>query len=340
MLAALVALVAFACSAEPPPNPRPAPAPMATAHASAVTTPSPTPSPCTPPAIARRSWNHKRSALVASLGKPHHGAIDPIVLAGELVSVPAKFTYGAVSKDLQDEDILLLRAKRPVAAGACAAWHPDGAGRTDDDGRVIVPLGESLRAPGRYPFALMVAGDDTMAMGAAWVVAPKQRVVVFDIDGTLTKGDEALVEQLLSGHSPEPRSGAAKVVNELAANGALPVYITGRPHLLAGMTRAWLTEHGFPPGPVRMTTDTGAAMPTDDGVQKFKLETLRMLQDKGVVIERVYGNAVTDICAYAQAGIPANVTFIAGRHGGEGCEGSGPSQAIGSGYDAHLTTLP
>ncbi len=283
-----------------------------------------------------RAWQHKRSKLVTASGGSHHGAVDPVVLPGERVTVRAKFTYGVLSKDLQDEGVVLLRST-PTSAGACPAWKPAGTGRTNSDGRVAISFADGISSPGTYPFAVVVAGDGTLARGAAWALKANQRVVVFDVDGTLTQGDEALVEQLLSKTNPQPRRGAAKVANRLAAGGALIVYITGRPSLFAGMTRSWLDQHGFPLGPLRTTTRAEEA--TGDGVRKFKLGVLRMLQRKGARIERAYGNAVTDICAYAAAGIRPEMTFIAGRHGGESCADGPRTQALGGDYEAHFSTL-
>ena len=271
------------------------------------------------------------------LGSPHHGALDPIVASGDIADVAAKFTYGPTSKDLEDEQVIVFEAGSTVA-GDCPKWRRTGYSVTDEDGALTIGL-EDMHKPGRYPFEIVVAGDGTSAHGAAWVLEAGARVVVFDIDGTLTEGDEAIVEQVLSGVSPQPRSGSAAVARKLAKGGAQIVYITGRPLVLANLTRAWLSDHGFPPGPVRTTTTSQQAMPSEQGVQQFKLRVLQDLLRLGVVIERAYGNAVTDICAYAQAPIAPENTFIVGRHGGEACGDAAPSQAVRS-YDEHLATIP
>lgn len=318
----------------PPPAAAPGSAagspPAAAPDAAAVST-------CPAPTFAAGAFAHKRSALVVMTGGPHHGAVDPVVLPGEAAEIYAKFTYGPTSKDLEGERVVMLRSESPVAGAGCPTLSPHLAAVTDRDGvvRFPVPAGS---APGRYPFVLGVEGDHTLAEGAVWVVPAAARVVIFDIDGTLTEGDEALVEQILSGHSPPPRAGAAAVAHRHLELGALPIFLTGRLAVLGALTRGWLSEHGFPPGPVITTTSASAAMPTADGVQRFKHETLTRLLERGVVIERAYGNAVTDICAYARAGIPPEKTFIAGSHGGEACDGGPPTVAVAS-YEDLLAAL-
>ncbi len=329
-------LVAAACTGASAPlahAPEPVggrPAPAASAAAAAVT-------PCELPSPSRGGFEHSRSGLVVALGKPHHGAVDPIVAAGESAEIYAKFTYGPLSKDLEHEPVEVSASLDPVEPGACPGFKHRGVARTSGDGAVRIAL-PATPAPGRYPFVLTVAGDASAAVGAVWVVAPAQRIVIFDVDGTLTEGDEALVEQLISGVSPPPRAGAAAVAQRHVALGATPVYLTGRPTVLAGMTRAWLREHGFPEGPVLTTTTAAAAMPTEDGVQRFKQDAITRLLERGLVVERAYGNALTDICAYARAGLPPAATFIAGSHGGKGCDGGPPTVAVAS-YEALLPAL-
>lgn len=52
-----------------------------------------------------------------------------------------------------------------------------------------------------------------------------------------------------------------------------------------------------------------------------------------------FGNSSTDICAYADAGIQPENTFIIGDNAGHACSGFAASQPIDS-YPAHLLTLP
>jgi phosphatidate phosphatase PAH1 len=285
--------------------------------------------------VDQEPFQRKRTALTLSMGRPHHGVIDAVVGVGEPAVMQAKFSYGGISKDLSEEKVAVFRGGL-TEPGACATWQPAHALTTDTNGvaRVEVPPSDQ---PGRFPLAFVVVGDGSAAMGNVWVLRAAQPVVVFDVDGTLTEGDEALIEQVLTGVSPPARAGAAEVARRHVALGAIPIYVTGRPSFLAGLTRAWLSEHGFPEGPVLTTETRQEAMPTADGVQRFKQHTLTDLGQRGR-IERAYGNAITDVCAYRAAGIPPENTFIVGTHAGSGCDGGPPTQAVRS-YRDLLSTL-
>jgi phosphatidate phosphatase PAH1 len=86
--------------------------------------------------------------------------------------------------------------------------------------------------------------------------------------------------------------------------------------------------------------ETTEALPFDGFVGAFKQRTIEALQQQqGLAIDFAYGNATTDICAYAGASIPTTSTFIIGPNGGQGCDGGAPTQAIKS-YPEHLVDLP
>jgi len=53
-----------------------------------------------------------------------------------------------------------------------------------------------------------------------------------------------------------------------------------------------------------------------------------LLGRTGVVVAAAYGNALTDVCAYAEAGIPPARTFIIGPHAGAACDRSSVTQAV------------
>jgi hypothetical protein len=307
----------------------------------AVALPAPAPAPasaaaaCPPPPVAAAAFRHRSSSFTVALGRPFHGAIDAIVARGAPARIAAKFTYGLMSKDLVDERVVVALAAEPMAAGRCPEWRALGAVLTDAGGLVSVPV-EGLERPGRYSFALTVEGDASGARGEIWVVEPNQRAVVFDVDGTLTEGDEAIIQQLLSGASPPAKSGAAAVATRHGERGYLPVYLTGRPIYLGELTRAWLAERAFPSGPLHLSG--GLAEASGEGVQRFKTADLAAMKDAGLALVRAHGNATTDICAYAAAGIPAADTFIIGPHAGEACGGGTPTQALRS-YDQHLAAL-
>jgi hypothetical protein len=290
-----------------------------------------------PPAQNGRFVHGLKSPGITALGDPAHSLSDAVAPLGERARMTARFRYGRLGFDLEDEGVgLWVR----TGAGACGDWAQLGRGRTDDEGRVQFDVpGDLFAEPGRYTVAAVVDGDGTRAEGAVYVVAPGQPAVVFDIDGTLTTSDSELFQELFTGSTPDMWPGASDVANLYADAGYLPVFLTGRPESWAGVSRTWLAEMGFPEGVVRTTDDKAQVLPTRGGVGAFKRAVLEDLQARaGLRIVAAYGNAPTDICAYAEAGLPSEHTFIVGPHAGEACDDAAPTQPI-TDYRDHAETL-
>jgi phosphatidate phosphatase PAH1 len=187
---------------------------------------------------------------------------------------------------------------------------------------------------------LRVLGDGTGADAKLGVFPAGARVVVFDVDGTLTTEDpevqkevlDALFADVQSGDRvPEARPGGKEVTRAWAAHGTPIVYITGRPYWLTAQTRRWLQEGGFAPGYLRTTDDHLEVLPTPGGVGAFKAKTLSLMVSRGLEIEAAYGNALTDVGAYEKANVPKDRSFIVGPHAG-----AGGTQALKDGYGPHL----
>lgn len=281
---------------------------------------------------ARVKWRHRGSSATSTLvGDAHHSASDPIINPGQDALVRGKFAYGAISKDLQDEEIGLWLRMAP-----CGAWKNVGQGVTDSDGRLNIPVSRDLIPnPGAYPYQLIVRGDLSRAHGTVYVLPKSTQVVIFDIDGTLTTGDDEIIQEVAFGSDPEVRPGASAVVARWIEAGYLPIYITGRPYPLRGTTASWLIRHEFPPGPLITTDRFGEARPGEGGVGRFKYNILSGLRDEsGLAIVAAYGNASTDVCAYSQAGVDPEKTFIVGA-GTHRCENHAPVQPMPS-YVDHL----
>jgi hypothetical protein len=217
----------------------------------------------------------------------------------------------------------------------CGPWREEVRGVTDDDGQVRFSV-PGPTTPGRHPFRLIVLGDRSYAEASVWALAAGTEAVVFDIDATLTIGDSEIVEQVLTGAPPPMRPGADQVARRWAALGYLPVYLTGRPRMLRQASAQWLQDHGFPPGPLIGADRWGEVLPTWDGVGDLKQRTLVDLERRGLSIVRAYGNASTDACAYARAGIAPERTYLVDVP--RACPGFTPPQVI-DGYVPHLETL-
>jgi len=275
-----------------------------------------------------REWRHRRSKLVVALGSARHSANDVLAGAGARPIARAKFTYGKVSKDLQDEEVSLW-IRRPETT-----WTRVGSALTDSDGwaAIAIPpetLQVSIGGVGRGELLFVVEGDHSRTSSELWLFERGTPAVVFDIDGTLTTGDAELIKETLLGADIVMRAHADVVTKRWASAGILPIYLTGRPYLFSPATRAWLARHGFPAGPLITADHITSALPSESRVGAFKSDWLGHLsQQLGVKLVAAYGNSDTDVCAFARAGIPGDWTFVLGRSGEVPCGDSPPASGI------------
>lgn len=317
----------------------------------------------TEPSAIQTDWRRGLTTrLTLAAGDPDHSAQDVITEPGQAFSLEGKFAYGSISKDLEGEEVVAF-----VRTEACAPWAMVGEAITDGDGRASIRVGGLLPSPGRYDFRMIVRGDSSVAAGHVFVVEEDAPAVVFDIDGTLTEDDLELVdgivihtvrttpealfeldgtftkeqylfalEQVLD-EDAKAYENAAEVVHHWADQGYQIVYLTGRPYLYDRLTRTWLEDHGLPSGPLFLAQDVADVFPTERGVQSYKRARIERLEAH-VDLRAAYGNATTDICAYALAGIPPRDTFIIGAHAGEACDGFDAPNPVRD-YASHLATL-
>jgi phosphatidate phosphatase PAH1 len=256
-------------------------------------------------------WRHRRSSVVVLAGDPHHSAQDIVLAPSSAGSLSGKFTYGPTGKDIEDEKV-------HVWLDDCSGWRDLGEGLTDDDGRMSATVPGNLGA-GVYEVRFQVLGDGSTASSYLWLLPAGTRVVVTDIDATLTKSDAEVFKQILDGdHVPVPYPGAVDLASAHAGIGHVMVYLTGRPYWLADKTRAWLTQYSFPAGPVHVADSNTEILPTEGSVGAYKRAWLDTLVATGYTVDFAYGNAKTDVSAYNGAGIPSEQVWIIGKHGGSG----------------------
>lgn len=153
------------------------------------------------------------------------------------------------------------------------------------------------------------------------------QAVVFDIDETLTISNEEWEMQKADGtYDPIAREAAAALVQAYADRGYYIVYLTARSKtwVLSGTnetspdaTHRWLVEHDFPIDDGRSRLIMAEMVVPGDAAQVYKSAALMDMQDEGLSFQAAYGNAVTDIGAFAEAMIAKEVTFIIGVHAGE-----------------------
>lgn len=257
-------------------------------------------------------FRHVGSDIIALLSV-EHAAEDVLTTERTAVVAGAKFQYGPTYKDLEDEDV-------HVWIDDCAGWQHVAEKTTNGDGRITTTF-----APvpyGVYELRYVVEGDATTAPATLWVLPPGTHVTVFDIDGTLTTSDFEIVhdvfDDLASGdYVPEAYPSAAAMTRAYRGLGEIGVYITGRPYWLTKVSRQWLRDLDFAPGPLFLARSNAEALPTQGGVGTFKRELLERLVDDGFILDTAQGNATTDIYAYLGAGLAAAKVWIIGPHAGE-----------------------
>ena len=292
---------------------------------------------CPLPTANDDAWVHStRVHLTTAQGDARHGSADVLINPGDTAEVVARFSYGPIFKDLEDENISAW-----IESETCN-WQSLGVARTDDTGsaRFEVPA-DLAKSPGRYDIRFEVNGDGSDAYSSVWVAEVGQPVVVFDIDGTLTTGDLEHTKSILYGHEHKMYEAANEVAWAWAQRGYQVIYISGRPLYQDRLSGKWLEDQGFPRGPLKLTHRIRDGLPAESRVGAFKRRTVEAIRvEQGLVFGAAYGNATTDICAYAEAGIPASNTYIIGSKSGEACdEATRPTQAVES-YPDHLEKLP
>jgi hypothetical protein len=208
-----------------------------------------------------------------------------------------------------------------------SAWQMLGRGLTDDNGAVDTT---GMTEPNGQPVYAMLEANGTCAEAYDYQFPAGEKVVITDIDGTLTTNDgELAVEISDPTYVPAMMGHADQLIQTWATKGYPIIYLTNRPHTLRVETRGWLAMLSFPPGPV--ITSNGTA----PNAAVYKTTWLhRMMDSFGWVPVAAYGNADTDISAYEAAGIPKDETFIVGP-----LAGSGGTQPIDNmDFEQHIQT--
>lgn len=191
------------------------------------------------------------------------------------------------------------------------AWMQVGRTTTDDNGMYSVDAGTPV-ANGQPVYAMLEA-DGSCAAQYTYLYPAGEKVVVVDIDGTLTTDDGEFQMQLANvDYQPKMMGAADKLTQAWDAKGYPIIYLTARPHSVREESRAWLDSLKFPTGPMITAIQVEEA-------SAYKTAWLkRMVTDFGWNIVAAYGNATTDITAYANVQVPLDHTFIVGPEAGMG----------------------
>ena len=253
------------------------------------------------PAVPATDFRHSTSELVADMGEPRHRGVD--LIAGE--SDPTQVLAGALAysdldKALEDEDVRIF---------ACEAgqWRDLGTTRTNSDGRFAMTLTGDARLGVGLRDIYASAPDATGVWFLAFVAPEGSRLVVSDIDGTLTSSENAFPISTVLATSVGAQPGAAEQLAAAASAGITPIYVTARGDLYTESTRQWLANHGFPRAPLHLAQPV-ITLPGSSTVA-FKQTFVAPLVQRFDMAAAI-GNRATDIAAYSNAGIAADHIFV------------------------------
>ncbi|HEY5926950.1 MAG TPA: hypothetical protein VIV11_34925, partial [Kofleriaceae bacterium] len=151
-----------------------------------------------------------------------------------------------------------------------------------------------------------VDGDRTGAEFLAFVAPTGTKLVVSDVDGTLTEYENAYPESVALGTTVAPHPDAPSALQMVKSRGYAVVYVTARGDRFTQDTRDWFATNNFPRGPLRMPTAI-ITVPGEETVE-FKRSALEALS--AFEVEAGIGNRASDITAYMESGLPANRVFI------------------------------
>jgi hypothetical protein len=263
------------------------------------------------------------------LGNPG-GVVADVYLDDSASPTATAITYeGSKARTPPDQGLF----STPLPGENVSLWTFDGTawamldrGVTGTDGHYELSGTESIA--NATPVYAMLEADGSCATHYDYLLPPGSKFVVMDIDGTLTTDDNQIVMQVTDDtYVPHMMTAASSLAQAWAAKGYPIVYLTARAHVFDEETRAWLDMLDFPKGPV--ITENGGEMA--DAYKTLWLQ--RMTGSFGWVPFAAYGNAATDITAYANTGIALDHTFIIGPNGGQGGTVAIPNMD----YTQHIT---
>jgi phosphatidate phosphatase PAH1 len=244
-------------------------------------------------------FRHETSDLATSFGEPRHRGVDLVTsVAAPAQVIAGHFGYSSLDKALEDEDVEIF---------ACTndGWRSIGTTRTDGDGGFALTLSGDHRLGHGLHSLYATASDATGVALSAFVADANDAVAVIDVDGTLTAGENDVVTSVLFGRDPATQRDAPAALRAL--DHYQWVYVTSRSRTYTVLTRDWLADHGFPPGPVVLAS---SVMLPGSAAERYKKSALAALRAASVPITIAIGNRATDARAYAAANIPAERIFI------------------------------
>ncbi|MCI0652219.1 MAG: hypothetical protein L0Z55_10090 [Planctomycetes bacterium] len=222
---------------------------------------------------------------------------DQISRPGERVAVTAKIEVDGPGPFKRDKEALAVEFAAAGATLGTATTADEGIAALEIDApanKGITWLRVTPVDRGSYRLAEQPDG------GALFVVGTETPIIVCDIDGTITAGDEWDWDTLVRSEGPAALPGAADVLTLLARSNAI-VFLTARDDGLLNRTRAWLDIKGFPRSPV-LCRDWRLGSLSKTG--EFKTRILTSLMERFPNLRWGIGNTAGDCQAYRAIGLP------------------------------------
>jgi len=211
---------------------------------------------------------------------------DVLALPGEEVHLRARLQGGDLLRDRPGYVVLFSRRGRLFKAA-----------ETGEDG--VASVSFTPQKAGDYPFRVEVA-----SAGLPQTPPPQELLVacrtsetpiaVVDLDKTLVASG---FQAVLLG-SPAPMPGSVEVMRRLAEGHAI-VYLTHRPEYFGTTSRAWLDTHGYPEGPLLLSSVSEFIK----GSGAYKTGAIRRLGGRFPNMRIGIGDKVSDALAYHENGL-------------------------------------
>ncbi|MEP6864830.1 MAG: hypothetical protein ABJE66_29690 [Deltaproteobacteria bacterium] len=224
----------------------------------------------------------------------------------------------------------------PLPGENVSLWSYDGSawanhGRTTTDAMGAYDLDATgFTVPNKQALFSILEADGSCAEHYSLMLPPGSKVVVTDIDATLTSDDNQNLMQIPDAtYVPMMMGHANAMLQAWDAKGYPVIYLTARPHVERVESRVWLRDEMFPTGPLVTATDV------EEPAAYKTLWLKRMVNDLGWTVVAAYGNAQTDVDAYNNAGIPKADTFIVGPLAGV----NGTQPIDGMDFAAHTASF-
>lgn len=167
---------------------------------------------------------------------------------------------------------------------------------TDEVG-FAVAVGRIPRGARTLEVRANVNGHALQSEGEVLSWQPGRTVLVCDVDGTISQSDLGTLVHTVLGHTDIKSPAfpdAAEALQSLSKQYNI-IYLTDRPVYLRQVSYKWLSDHGFPPGPVICTPD----LRTSREVLKFKQKIIGKMKKLYPDTLIGFGNEETDAEAYA-----------------------------------------